>query len=279
MLVPLFLWLGFCGVAHALDQVLVTTKIDGIEIFERIVLGRGLRADWATAKLDLLSTDDLDIHIIAGPYASESGDLASEAENIAQKILTTSLMATGRKMSGEITIERADDLDAACRSFLKSEANANGRNVILVAVGDDAQRCTAAAEKTPFSLSRAKTDMDLGNENSLNCASRLRSATKDDGKLMVVAATSKGNKGDAYLLRYCLFDRSFSFFGMRGRLVYDSIAREDMIDSLRTVPHPALIPGLADMLTMAVAYEYLADGSDYATVRDGIKKKLTGLQQ
>ncbi|MBI2253970.1 MAG: hypothetical protein HYU58_05075 [Proteobacteria bacterium] len=269
---------GATHVADAEDQLEVSTKVEDIEVFERVVLGRGLRADWATARLDLLKGDVVTVHAIVGRYRGGYGDLSAEVEKAARKIQDVATMTTGRQVVGDVTTEHADNLGAACEAFLKSGTRAPGRNTILVAPGDDARDCATIAELSPFSLAKMPGDQDLGDERHLNCASRSRSAADGNGKTTVIAASPKGNKGDIYLLRYCLFDRSFSFFGFRGRLVYASAAREDLIESLRSVPHFSVIPGTADVLMLALAYQYLDNGADYMAVRDQIKKRIGKLK-
>jgi len=259
--------------AQAEDSLDVTTKIEDIEFFERVVLGRGLRPDWATTRLDLLTTDDLLIHIIVGPHASGPDDLVTGVEAIAQKIVHTAAV-TRRGTEGKVTIERVDDLDAMCMSFLKSRTNANGRNVILIALGADAQRCAATAEMAPFSFAKLPGDIEMGDEARLGCISRLRAMTNGDGKMTVIAVSPKGNERDINLLRFCLYDRSFSFLGFRGRLIYGAVAPDAMIRSLRSAPRHAIAPTAADMLMMATTYKYLEDGSNYADVRDKIKKSI-----
>lgn len=268
-----------CGFAGAEESVKVGGgKVDDIEIFERVVLGRGLRSDWATTKLNLLRGDVLAIHLIVGTYDVGPEDLEAEAVNVAQKIVATTGVVTSRHINGQVTSEHADDVAASCDAFLKSNANLSSRNAILIVLDANAQRCAEMAEKSPHLLSKPKSDPDLGDEHRLGCASRLSMNKDGDGIVTVIAASPKESKADAYLLRYCLFDRTFSFLGFRGRLVYSTGATEGVLDSLRTVPHFAVIPGTTDLIMMATAYQYLGDGNNYLDVRETIKRRLPPLK-
>lgn len=269
------------GAANAEDQAIVLGNVDDIEVFERVVFGRGLQADWATTKLDLLATKDLTIQILVSSAAQSSSDLAGTAENTAQKILTVASMTMGRQMDGRVAVERVDELGRACEAFLGSGPDAGGRNVILIAIGDKARDCTSIAQRPPFDFTMQSSDLDLEDNGllvRLSCISRFRIAARDNGKMTVVAAIPAGNKSDSQFLRFCLFDRSFSFFGFRGRFIYDPGTAKNVIESLRAAPKAALLPSVADLVMMAIAYRYLGGGENYATVRDEIKKALPPLR-
>ena len=98
------------------------------------------------------------------------------------------------------------------------------------------------------------------------------------GKMSLIAVTPAQIKADLYLMRYCLFDRSFSYFGFRGRLLYDVPDPGEMVQTIRSVPKPDPIPSTADLLMLAWTYRYLADGADYLKVRDKIKTSLPPLR-
>jgi hypothetical protein len=272
---------ALAGIAEADDVAVVTQKIEDIEVFERVVLGRGLRPDWAITQLDLLTTEDLAIQIMISPATSATDDLASTAENIAEKIQQVGSLTTGRQIRGAVTVKRGDDLDKDCEAFLKSGSDTGGRNVILVAIGADAQRCVDASERSPLSFAKSPIDPDVVDKDlsvRLGCISRSRTAADGRGKMAVIAAIPAKNKGDTYLLRFCLFDRAFSFFGFRGRLFYDAVAVEDRIETLRSVPKPAFQPSTADLLMLAIAYQYLGQDDDYTMMRDKIKHALPPLK-
>jgi hypothetical protein len=268
---------ALAGIAEADDAPVVTQKIEDIEVFERVVLGRGLRPDWANAQFDLLTTEDLAIQIMISPATPATDDLASTAENIAQKIQQVGSMTTGRQIRGAVTVKRGDDLGMACEAFLKSGTDRGGRNVILIAIGADAQRCVDASERSPLSFAKSTIDPDMVDKDlsvRLSCISRSRTAADGHGKMAVIGAIPAKNKGDTYLLRFCLFDRAFSFFGFRGRLIYNTVPVEDRIETLRSAPKPALLPSTADLMMLARTYEYLGRGEDYMMVRDQIKRVL-----
>lgn len=281
LLIALSPWLGLGSVAHAQDEAVVVGKIDDIEVFERVALGKGLRADWATAKLDLMTSKDLGIEILLSPLVPNAGDLAQEAEKSAKKILQVAAVTIGHEVVGSVSVERTDDIVKACETHLKSVSDTGGQNTILIVIGDDAQSCIEVAERPIFAFTRSAADLDIIDKDlsvRLGCASRLRASAGGKGKTALIAVIPALNEPDPYLLRFCLFDRSFSFFGFRGRILYDATEAREMVQSIRSAPKPELIPSTADLLMLAAIYKHLVGGEDYLAVRSKIEAWLPPLR-
>lgn len=283
----------FCGGAHAQDKLEVDEPIDNVEIFERIVLGRELRSDWASKELELLTNPQISFRIVVDESSRMAqSELQTRLEETADKLWRIARLVTHLDVKRTVTTEFTDNISAWCNQGSRIQlGDSPPINTVLILIGAEVDECMRSPQLRELFYSRTPTgdasDPDKLYKGYVTCSSRIRSIFPDPensstissprSKTMVVTASLEGNLDDLYRLQHCLFDRGFSFLGFRGRLIYSSKlanAKERSFESIRTAPVFEVIPSTFDLLMLALAYQFLGDGADYSSVKDDIRKKL-----